>query len=314
MGWGEAASLSPAALVRARELVVGQEPSRYDFLTRQFAAEPMAGALNMALLDLAGKAANAPVYQLLGGPTRNRVRAIVAAANPAAREQFATQGHRAFLVPLALPQAITSRPKLVAGVVEEFSALRKSLGENADFAVDGQAGLPALEATDIAVALEPLHPLWVERLVREPNAEVLSRISNECATPLGLGNEMTGIGPVQNLLREGNVDLIRLPLQRLGLTPLRRAAALAETYYTAVAPTHAEGGPLTTVAALHLAASIPNYFIQEVPAVLFAEARNLRDALVRGSWEAVREGYLSLPTKPGLGVEIDESIVRRMAQ
>jgi galactonate dehydratase len=312
-GWGEASAISPAALAKARSTVIGQEESRYDYLTRQFAGDPIAAALNMAMLDLTGKALKAPVFQVLGGPTRNKVRAITALSNPASREALQVQGHRAFLVPVHLPQAITSRPRLVAGVVDQFTALRRSLGESGDFAIDGQGKLPALEATDVAIALESLHPLWFEQPCREPNSEVLNRITSECATPLGLGQDLSEIGGVQNLLRDGLVDIVRLPIGRFGITPIRRAAAIAETYYVAVAPAH-NGGPVATAAALHLAASLPNFFIQEVPAVLDREERQLRDSLVGGAVETVKEGYLQLNTKPGLGIEVNESVVRRMAQ
>src|SRR5689334_12014392 len=75
-GWGESLDISSASLARARSLLVGQEESRYDYLTRQFAGDTISAALNMALLDLAGKRSNVPVFQLLGGPTRNKVRAM----------------------------------------------------------------------------------------------------------------------------------------------------------------------------------------------------------------------------------------------
>ncbi len=313
-GWGEAVSISPQALARARTVVVGQEETRYDYLTRQFAGDPISAALNMALLDLCGKATKAPVFQVLGGPTRSKVRAMTALSNIASSQALLSQGHRAFMVPAALPQRITSRPQIVSGIVAQFTGLRKSLGEGVDFAVDGQRKLPALEATDVAMAIETLHPLWFEQPCREPNTEVLSRIANETATPIGLGEDLTEIGPVQNYLRDGIVDVVRLPVAKLGITPIRRAAAIAETYYVAVAPAHASGGPIATAAALHLAASLPNFFIQQIPAVLDAEERKLRDELVGGAIESVRDGYLSLTTKPGLGIEINEAVLRRMAQ
>jgi len=112
-------------------------------------------------------------------------------------------------------------------------------------------------------------------------------------------------------LGDGIVDVVRMDLHKLGITPLRRAAALAETYYVAIAPFHT-GGPVATAAAKHLAASLPNFFIQELPAVLEREERQLRDALVGGGVETVSDGYLSLSTKPGLGIQVDEALLRRM--
>ena len=311
-GWGEAPSLSPDALARARSLVIGQEPSRYDVLTRHFAGDPLAAALNMALLDLAGQESKAPVFQLLGGPTRFKIRALTSLANPNQRDTLQAQGHRAFLIPLTLPTAITSRPNIVSTFARQFAELRRSAGDHVDFVADGQALLPSAEASDLAVALEPYHPLWFDRPTREPNAEVLGRISSESTTPLGLGHDFSTVAPLQNLLRDGLCDIVRLSINHHGITPLRRAAALAEPYYTAVAPHHT-GGPVSTAAALHLAASLPNFFIQEIPATLDREDRQLRDALVGSPLENPTDGYLKLSTQPGLGITIDESTLRRLA-
>ena len=311
VGWGEASHISAAALTKARAAVVGQEPSRYDVLTRQLAGDPVGAAVNIALLDLYGQEAKAPVFQVLGGPTRFKVRAMTTLARPQDREALQAQGHRAFVVPVQLPPGITARPKIVEGVAKQFAALR-ALGENLDFVADGQSGLPSAEAADLAVALEPYHPLWFDRPTREPNDEVLGRIASESTVPLGLGHDLAMFAPVQNFLREGICDILRLSLNRLGVTPLRRAAAVAETYYTAIAPHHT-GGPIATAAALHLAASLPNFFIQEVPAVLDRDTRQLRDELVGGPIEAVNDGYFTLTAKPGLGIQVNEAVIRRMA-
>lgn len=312
-GWGEAISVTPASLARARSVALGQEPSRYDVLTRQLAGDPIAAALNMALLDLYGQEVKAPVFQILGGPTRFKIRALTPLARQGDREPLLAQGHRAFLVPIQLPTAITSRPNIVGRMADQFARLRQSSGDNVDFVPDGQALLPSAEAADLAVALEAYHPLWFDRPTREPNDEVLARIAAESTTPLGLGHHLSDFAPVQNYLRDGICDILRLSVNRLGITPLRRAAAIAETYYTAIAPHHT-GGPVATAAALHLAASLPNFFIQEVPAVLDRETRRFRDELVGGTIESPTDGYFNLTTKPGLGLNVNESLVRRIAQ
>jgi galactonate dehydratase len=312
-GWGECLPLTPTSLALVRSAAIGQEPSRYDVLTRQLSGDPVAAALNMALLDLYGQESKAPVFQVLGGPTRFKVRALTPLPLPQDREALLAQGHRAFLVPVTLPSTITSRPALVAQIAGQFAALRQASSENVDFAPDGQALLPSAEAADLAVALEPYHPLWFDRPTREPNNEVLARIAAESTTPLGLGHHLNEFAPVQNYLRDGVCDILRLSINRLGITPLRRAAAIAETYYSAIAPHHT-GGPIATAAALHLAASLPNFFIQEVPAVLSRETRQFRDDLAGAPVEAVKDGYFSLSSQPGLGLKINESLVRRLAQ
>jgi galactonate dehydratase len=312
VGWGEAGVISKSSLARARSVVVGQDPSSYDVLSRHLSGDPVGAAVNMAMLDLYGQEAKAPVFQLLGGPTRFKVRAMTTLARPEDREALQAQGHRAFVVPVKLPPGINARPKIIELITQQFRSLRAA-GDNLDFVADGLAALPSAEASDLAVALEPFHPLWFDRPTREPNNEVLQRIASESTTTLGLGHHLEEFSPVQNYLRDGVCDILRLSLNRLGITPLRRAAAVAETYYTAIAPHHT-GGPIATAAALHLAASLPNFFIQEVPAVLDRETRQLRDDMVGGPIEAVKDGYFTLSTKPGLGIRVNESLVRRMAQ
>lgn len=308
-GWGEAGSLDPAALRLVRQMLQGQEATRYDVLTHQLAGSALSGAVNMALLDLYGKLAKAPVFQLLGGPTRNKVRALTG-YDPRALEQ----GHRAFVVPVALPGEITSRPKFVASVVEKFEGLRKRHGEGVDFVADGMGLLPSAEACDVAAALEGLHPLWFDQPCRTPSEEVLGRMTTESATPIGLGRDLEQAGPLQNLLRDGLVDVVRLPVGRLGVTPIRRAAALAETYYVAVAPFHESGGPVATAAAIQLAASLPNFFIQQMPLVVEQEDRKMREELVGRAVEGVKDGYFELSLEPGLGIDVNEAVVRRYAQ
>lgn len=308
-GWGEAIRLEPAALALVQQVLQGQEPTRYDVLTNQLAGNVLSGAVNMALLDLCGKIAKAPVFQVLGGPTRNKVRALTGY-----HERAIEQGHKAFVVPVALPKEITARPRFVASVVEHFEGLRKRHGEGIDFVADGMGLLPSLEACDIAAALETLHPLWFDQPCRAPNADILARMTTESATPIGLGRDLDQTGPLQNMLRDGVIDVVRLPVSRLGITSIRRAAALAETYYVAVAPFHQSGGPIATAAAIQLAASLPNFFIQQMPLVLEPEDRRMRDELVGGPIEAVKDGYFSLSLKPGLGIEVDEAVVRRYAQ
>ena len=313
-GWGECRQASGEELAAARTRAVGQEATAYDVVTHRIGtANPVTAGVNMALIDIGGKAAKVPAYQLLGGPTRNKVRAVTPAGAQALLEQAMLAGHRAFTIPVRLPSQITSRPRIVGSIVKMFEDLRKTIGEDRDFVADAGGTLPSAEATDLAVALEPLHPLWFDQPVRAASHDVLGRITSESAVPIGLGRDFDTISPIQNLLRDGLVDIVRLDIAKLGITPIRRAAAVAETYYIAVAPYLSGTGPIATAASMHLAASLPNFFAQDVPLVADAETRKLRDDMVGGAIEKVTNGYLSLSTKPGLGIEVNEALIRRMA-
>src|SRR5439155_2125068 len=125
-------------------------------------------------------------------------------------------------------------------------------------------------------------------------------------TPLGFGRRLHQGGAFADLLRDQAIDILRPSLALNGLSQLRRMAAQAETYYTAIAPYH-EGGPVATAAALHLAASLPNFFIQQVPYTEAAEDRAMRASLGGATLETPVDGFLPLPSGPGLGVAVDRA-------
>ncbi len=115
------------------------------------------------------------------------------------------------------------------------------------------------------------------------------KVSEENVTPLGFGRQARRPSDFQELLREQVIDVLRPDLGRMSLSSIRRSAAIAETYYTAVAP-YNEGGRIATAAGLHLAASIPNFYLLDIPA----------------GAAPVKDGFAALPTGPGLGLSITE--------
>jgi galactonate dehydratase len=110
----------------------------------------------------------------------------------------------------------------------------------------------------------------------------------------------------QDLLRADAIDVVRPDLGRLGISQARRISAVAEPYYVAVAPFH-DGGPIATAAALNLAASLPNFFIQQVPYPGAEEDRRMRARIASQEVETITDGFLQLPRGPGLGITVDES-------
>jgi L-alanine-DL-glutamate epimerase-like enolase superfamily enzyme len=114
----------------------------------------------------------------------------------------------------------------------------------------------------------------------------------------------------QALLREGLVDIVRPDIAFFGIDGTRRIAELAEPYYVAVAPRHA-GGPIGTAAAIHIAAGIPNFFIQHVPVPEDERDRAMRREIVSPAIETNNAGFLDLPKSPGLGIVVNESALEK---
>ena len=128
--------------------------------------------------------------------------------------------------------------------------------------------------------------------------------------PLGFGRGISDPGVFMALLRDGLVDIVRPDISQWGISGARHVAVIAEAYYVAIAPHH-DGGPVATAAAMHMAASVPNFFIQHVPLPEDAKDREMRAAIISGGLETPRDGFLQLPSAPGLGIEVNESALER---
>lgn len=313
VGYGECARATEAATAHARRILAGSGVAAYEVIDRQLEAAPeLRAAVNMALLDIAGKIAKAPVFQLLGGPTRSRARAMTR-LDGASDEELAASlrrakdaRHRAFLVPA--PVHPGRQQEFVNRTLRRLDALEAAAGDDCDFVLDAAGGLTPAIAAALSRALEGRHLLWFDEPVPVSNLSVAGRLSAESVTPLGFGQSIHDAGGFQDLLREGAIDVLRPDIRTHGVSGIRRLAALAETYYTAVAPHH-DGGPVATAAALHLAACLPNFYIQQIPLPAAEEDRRMRASMTRRPVEVIQDGFAALPDGPGLGVEVDERIL-----
>jgi galactonate dehydratase len=311
--YGECSRISRLELTALRGAIQQKEASRFETIRRGLKVSPTALAgLEMAMLDALGKSTNAPVYQVLGGPTRNQARALahiegdtdeaVVAAVGRARDG----GYKAFMIPVPQTEARNHSATLVAATRQRLAAVRSAAGEGCDLVLDAAAKLTPGDASTLSAAFERDHLLWFDEPCQLSNLTAAYRIAAENVTPVGFGRFADEPGVFQDLLRGDAIDVIRADITRYGITRIRRIAALAETYYVAVAPFH-DGGPIATAAALHLAASLPNFFIQQLPMPLAAQDRQMRVRVAGESIEAVKGGFVELPRGPGLGIHVEEA-------
>jgi galactonate dehydratase len=308
-GYGECRETSSREVSLARSVLDGLPASAYEIAWRRLADAPgIRAAVNMAQLDIIGQAAKAPVYQVLGGPTRAKARAYAPLTGAAALERAQKAGFKAFAVSAPEHPWRNAGKSYIASAALLMRRLRRAAGDGNDFILDGAARLVPGDAQSLAAELEAFHLLWFDEPCALANLGAVRKIASENVTPLGFGRHLRTGGDFQDLLREDAVDLLRPDLAVHGISAIRRIAAIAETYYVAVAPYH-DGGPLATAAALHLAASIPNFFIQQVPFPPDEKDRAMRREIA--PVEAVSAGFASLPTGPGLGVRINEQVLDR---
>jgi len=313
-GWGETRSVDAEGLAHARSILEGHSATEFEVLRRRLTPQPqLQAATNMALLDIVGQAAKAPVYQVLGGPTRHKVRVLAPltgqddAALLESLQKARTAGFRAFAAPAAPATAANSGQPFALANRKRLESLRAAAGDAGEFVIDCGASLTAGDAASLSAALEHLHPLWLDEPCPLSNLAAIRKIASERVTPLGFGRSLYQGGAFQDLLRDDLIDVFRPDLALNGISQIRRFAALAESNYIAVAPYHT-GGPIATAAALHLAASMPNFFIQQIPFPASDSARRFRADLA-GSIENAVDGYAALPVGPGLGLKVNASLL-----
>jgi galactonate dehydratase len=293
-GWGECGYDPNADIKLLQSAWIGKPAHAYATIT---ANTPFRAALDIALSDILGKAVNAPIYRVLGGPTRSKVRAY---SSPWSQE---------------FPVAVIDVPAPVSrnqgqAYQNRILELVKAVPEDRDFVLAGNGLLTPGDAASVARTVETKHPLWFDEPCAHSNIDALRKISDETVVPLAFGSGIQDAAVFQALLREGLIDLVRPDLSIFGISGVRRVAALAEPYYVAVAPRH-HGGPVGTAAAIHAAASIPNFFIQHVPIPTAPADRAMRREIVSPALETNSGGFLELTKSPGLGITVNEAALEK---
>ncbi len=294
VGWGECAYDPNADFKALQSAWIGKPGNAYATVPP---VTPFRAALDMAMHDILGKAANSPVYRVLGGPTRNKVRAY---SSPDSQE---------------FPVAVIDAPAPVSrnqGKAYENRILQlvDRVPDDRDFVLNGHGMLTPGDAASVARTVETRHPLWFDEPCSHANIEAVRKVSGETVVPLGFGDGIDDPGVFQALLREGLIDVVRPDIAIFGIGGARRVAALAEPYYVAVAPRHS-GGPIATAAAIHIAASIPNFFIQHVPIPAAEQDRAMRREIVSPALETSNGGFLDLTKSPGLGITVNEAALEK---
>ena len=259
-----------------------------------------------ALWDLAGKAAGLPVYKLLGGPVRDRIKIYAHVRGSTLEERIASAKARVAEGYLALktgvvgggrPARIVETPGFVERVAEQFGALREGVGKEVDIAIDFHGAVSPQTAALLIKALEPHQPMFIEEPVQCQNVDVMADLARKTHLPIATGERIFTKWGFREILEKRAAMILQPDISHCGgIMEARIIAGMAEAYYAAVAP-HCPLGPISLAAGLHVDASIPNFLAQEQ--VSLGEGY-LKQPFV------VKEGYLDLPTAPGLGIELDE--------
>ncbi|HEV3344672.1 MAG TPA: galactonate dehydratase [Pirellulales bacterium] len=258
--------------------------------------------VDMALWDIKGKALGVPVYELLGGPTRDRVRVYAHTKSRATLRQGLARGFTAFKTTPARrrPSRYVESPAEITYAAERFAELRELAGDDVDLAIDFHGAVSPATAKLLIKALEPYQPMFIEEPCQAQNHDVMAEIARGTHLPIATGERVFTKWGFREVLEKRAATILQPDLCHAGgITEVRLIAGMAEAYYAAIAP-HNPLGPISLAAGVQLAACIPNFLCQEQ--VTLGEGYLKRPF-------TLREGYLDLPTGPGLGIELDEDAV-----
>jgi galactonate dehydratase len=310
-GWGEITGLEPRVACTLaeslRELLVDENPTRIEHLWQKMfrSHRDMRGgpfmthtisAIDMALWDITGKLWGVPVYRLLGGPLRDKVR-MYPVANKAIK--LGTGG----------PHPFSGNPEDINGLVRMVEDARRRLGPGGTIMFDAHCAIPPPMLLQFAAAIEPLDVLWIEEPAVPGNIEVFKRLKQQIRVPLATGERDRTIWEVVAYLQNNAIDILQPDVGHTGgISQLKKIATLTEAYHVPLAP-HNTCSELGLTASLHVAASIPLFLIQEG----YLDGHIMPPGVARKSWTVDNDGFASLPQGPGLGVDIDEAMMTRTA-
>jgi galactonate dehydratase len=287
-------------------------------------------AVESALWDLAGKALNVPVYQLLGGKFRDKIRVYCDTALYQNRlptpKDFADAASGAKkmgfnAIKFDLDQRNdpakydqynwTASPGELKRMYDQIAAAREAVGPNVDICVDMHGRYDYPTAFQIAKRLEPLNLMWLEEPIPAENVEAYQRITAESNTPICAGENHYLAYGFRRMMEIGAVDIIMPDLQKAGgLGEAQRIANLANLYYVPFAP-HMVASFLGAMASCHVCASVPNFMILEWQ--IYFHTDPMFKEIVTFDGPMVTDSFITLSEKPGVGVEINEEGMRKYA-
>ena len=338
IGQGEstdAAVGTPALIQSFSRFLIGRDPLNIDAIWDSLRRSGIfAGAqggqyttalsgLEIALWDLAGKALNMPIYQLMGGKFRDRIRMycdsdmtdVLGAEGDRKLAWIKESGFTAAKMDIddARDPARFDHVNRTASngeidrMVREVSHIREKLPRNIDLAVDMHGFYDAPTGKRVAQEMEPFHLLWLEEPVPAENVEAMADIRRSSKTPICCGENLFMRFGYTELLEKHAVDIIMPDIQKTGgLSESRKIANFAEAYYVPFAP-HCVVSPVGTMASAHVCASVPNFLVCEWH---WINHTDLWKTWVKEG-EIIEKGFIAVPDRPGIGVEMDEEVAKK---
>jgi 2-dehydro-3-deoxyphosphogalactonate aldolase len=312
-----------------RQYVVGENPfnieriwdrmyaSRHDFRHPSLHATPVISAIEMALWDIVGKAANQPIYNLLGGQYHEKLRAYAYMPGGAFKDNPEEAGEVAIrlleegntackLDPFSPLYPIPRDIPLweIEHAAKIFESIRNAVGNKLEVGIGTHGQLTTYSAIRVADYLEPYHPFWFEEPVPPENIDEMARVAAHTSIPIASGERLVTKYEFSQLIEKKAAQIIQLDVGQCGgILESKKIAAIAEAHYAMIAP-HMACGPIAAAAAIQLDTCSPNFLIQE------ANLGPLHQTIFNEPL-VFENGYIIPPTGPGLGVEFDEDVLKQ---
>jgi L-alanine-DL-glutamate epimerase-like enolase superfamily enzyme len=343
-----------AIIHEVREQLVGRDPFRIDALFEELRRAHVfdggfAGALitaltgiEIALWDLKGKALKAPIYDLMGGKFRDKIRVYADCQVDPGMDFQAIQrvvdgvlerGFTALKIDLDIGAYSESRIRTDAAganvdfaraarfkdafnytaserehalMVETVDMVTRAAGKDIDVAADVHTRLDVPSAVRLVRDLEKYHLLWLEEPVPPENVDAMREVKRATSTPICAGENLYLRHGFRELLEKQAVDIIMPDIPKCGgLSECRKIANLAELYYVPFAP-HNVASPIGTMASCHVCASVPNFLVIEFHWL----TRDYWSTIITDKVDIIQDGYIALTDRPGIGLELDETVAR----
>jgi galactonate dehydratase len=312
-----------AAVDDLARFIVGRDPTRVEqnwqimyrhgFWRGGVVLNSALSGIEQALWDVTGKELGVPVYRLLGGACRDKIQLYTHCFGRTPDEfarnaaDLVAQGWRALKTGFLGFEAFDTERQCIEATVAHMRAMREAVGPDVLIMMDAHGRHRPGQAIQLIRALEPLNLFFFEEPVPPDNVDALARLARaEMNVHLATGERLFTKWGYRELLEKQYVDIIQPDVcHDGGILETCKIAAMAETYYVRVAP-HNPNGPVATAASLQLGACLPNFVILE-----YAQGQPWRDQVIVEPLEIV-DGFVALPDKPGLGIELDHAAIAKL--
>jgi galactonate dehydratase len=336
VGWGEPvvegkADTVKAAVEEMSEYIIGKDARHIEDIWQVlyrggfYRGGPVLmsaiSGIDQALWDIKGKALGVPVYELLGGAVRDKMKIYgwIGGDKPSDAAEQALQkieqGFAAVKMNACAEMEWIDTPNKIRDAVACIAAVREAIGFDIGLGIDFHGRVHKGMAKDLMKELDALKPMFIEEPVLSENKEAFIQLAQYTTAPIATGERLFSRWDFKPLLEGGAIDIVQPDLSHAGgISEVKRIAAMAEAYDVALAP-HCPLGPISFAAALQIDFNCINAFIQETSlGIHYNQGADLLDYIENPEVFALKDGYIKRPTLPGLGIVVNEKKVREMAK